>query len=82
MIELTTEEKIQIVLDKIRPFIKRDGGDVQFDSFEDGIVYITMIGACADCMMIDTTISDGIEVILMEEVPGVLGVKLTSQKTK
>ncbi len=82
MIELTTEEQIQIVLDKIRPFIKRDGGDVQFDSFEDGIVYITMHGACADCMLIDNTISEGIEVILMEEVPGILGVKLTSQKNQ
>jgi Fe-S cluster biogenesis protein NfuA len=80
--ELTIEEKIQIVLDKIRPFIRRDGGDVIFDSFEDGIVYITMLGACADCMMIDTTISDGIEVILMEEVPGILGVRLSSQKGK
>lgn len=80
--ELTIEEKIQIVLDKIRPFIRRDGGDVIFDSFEDGIVYISMLGACADCMMIDTTISDGIEVILMEEVPGILGVRLSSQKGK
>lgn len=35
-----------------------------------------MQGACADCMMIDATITEGIEVILMEEVPGVLGVKL------
>ena len=80
--ELTIEEKIQIVLDKIRPFIRRDGGDVIFDSFEDGIVYISMLGACADCMMIDTTISDGIEVILMEEVPGIIGVRLSSQKGK
>ena len=39
-----------------------------------------MIGACADCMMIDTTISQGIEVILMEEVPGVIGVKLASER--
>ena len=80
MLDLPIEEQIEIVLDKIRPFIRRDGGDVTFDSFEDGIVYITMQGACADCMMIDTTVSDGIEVILMEEVPGVLGVKLSSQK--
>ena len=80
MLDLPIEEQIEIVLDKIRPFIRRDGGDVMFDSFEDGIVYITMQGACADCMMIDTTVSDGIEVILMEEVPGVLGVKLSSQK--
>lgn len=74
--ELTTEDQIKIVLDKIRPFIKRDGGDVEFVSFKDGIVYIKMHGACADCMMIDNTISEGIEVILMEEVPGIIGVKL------
>lgn len=76
MEELTTEQKIEIVLDKIRPFIRRDGGDVEFVSFKDGIVYVKMQGACADCMMIDSTITEGIEVILMEEVPGVLGVKL------
>lgn len=67
---------IQKTLDKIRPFIQRDGGDVEFVDFIDGIVYINMAGACQDCMLIDSTLSDGIEIILMEEVPGVLGVKL------
>ena len=38
-----------------------------------------MKGACQDCIMIDTTISDGIEIILQEEVPGVIGVKLASE---
>ena len=80
MAELTIEEQIEVVLDKVRPFIKRDGGDITFDSFEDGIVYVNMLGACADCMMLDATISEGIEIILMDEVPGVLGVKLASQK--
>ena len=80
--KLLEEEQIELVLDKIRPFIRRDGGDVTFDSFEDGIVYINMQGACADCMMIDSTISEGIEVILMEEVPGVIAVKLASEKEK
>ena len=82
MLDLPIEEQIELVLDKIRPFIRRDGGDVTFDSFEDGIVYINMQGACADCMMIDSTISEGIEVILMEEVPGVIAVKLASEKGK
>lgn len=67
---------IQQTLEKIRPFIQRDGGDVEFVDFIDGIVYIKMHGACADCTMIDSTISDGIEIILVEEVPGVIGVKL------
>ena len=73
---------IQKTLDKIRPFIQRDGGDVEFVDFIDGIVYINMAGACQDCMLIDSTLSDGIEIILMEEVPGVLGVILASQMPK
>ena len=75
-----TVELIKNTLEKIRPFINRDGGDVIFDSFEDGIVYVNMLGACQDCMMLDSTLTDGIEVILLEEVPGVLGVKLVKDK--
>ena len=37
---MTIEEQIEMTLDKIRPFIQRDGGDVLFDSFVDGIVYV------------------------------------------
>ena len=74
-----TIKLIQETLDKIRPFINRDGGDVEFVDFIDGIVYINMKGACQDCIMIDTTISDGIEIILQEEVPGVIAVKLASE---
>lgn len=74
-----TIELIKKTLDKIRPFIQRDGGDVEFVDFIDGIVYINMKGACQDCMMIDTTLDDGIAIILQEEVPGVIGVKLASQ---
>lgn len=74
-----TIELIKTTLDKIRPFINRDGGDVEFVDFIDGIVYVNMKGACEDCMMIDNTLSDGIEIILQEEVPGVIGVKLASE---
>lgn len=73
---------IKETLDKVRPFINRDGGDVEFVDFIDGIVYISMQGACQDCMLIDSTISDGIEIILQEEVPGVIGVKLASEMPK
>lgn len=79
------EDTVNLILktlDKIRPFIQRDGGDIEYVDFIDGIVYINMAGACQDCMLIDSTLSDGIEIILMEEVPGVLGVKLASQMPK
>ena len=72
---MTIEQQIEMTLDKIRPFIQRDGGDVVFDSFIDGIVYVKMVGACDGCAMIDSTLSDGIGIILMEEVPGVKGVQ-------
>ena len=67
--------QIITVLEKIRPFLNRDGGDVEFVRFENGIVYVKMIGACAGCDLIDSTLQDGIATLLMEEVPGVVGVK-------
>lgn len=71
------EDKIKAVLDKIRPYIQKDGGDVEFISVDaQGIVTIRMLGACVDCLSLDSTITDGIEAILLDEVEGVTGVKL------
>ena len=74
------EEQIIETLEKIRPFIQRDGGDVIFDSFEDGIVYVHMLGACEGCSMLSETIESGIGILLKEEVPGVIDVRLATQK--
>ncbi|MCQ2752737.1 MAG: NifU family protein [Bacilli bacterium] len=71
---------IKATLEKVRPFLQRDGGDVEFDSFIDGTVYIKMIGACEGCAFIDNTIKDGIEIILLEEVKEVKAVKPVSEK--
>ena len=73
------EEKIIEVLNKIRPFLQNDGGDVEFVSFENGIVNVKMHGACMDCINLDSTISDGIEMILIDEVSGVIGVNVVSE---
>ncbi|MCR5078732.1 MAG: NifU family protein [Bacilli bacterium] len=73
------EETIRLIeatIAKIRPFLNRDGGDIDLIGFRDGIVYITMSGACQGCMMAAADVSEGIEVLIMEEVPGVLGVRL------
>lgn len=69
------EKQILEVLDMIRPYLQRDGGDVEYLSFKDGIVYLRMLGACAHCAIMDTTLYDGIEQALLEEVPGVIGVE-------
>ncbi len=79
---MSIEEQIEMTLDKIRPFIQRDGGDVIFDSFIDGIVYVKMIGACEGCALIDDTLSAGVAVILKEEVPGVIDVRPVEEKPR
>lgn len=75
MSEEETVKLIEATLDKIRPFLQRDGGDVDFIGFRDGIVYVTMVGACEGCAYAQEDISAGVEIIIMEEVPGVLGVQ-------
>ena len=68
------EEKVKEIIDKIRPFLISDGGDIEFIKIEDNIVYIKMIGACAGCAMLDFTLKDGIESAIMSEVQGIEGV--------
>jgi len=70
-----TIEKILEVIDKLRPYLQRDGGDMEFVRFEEGIVYVRMLGACAGCVFIEDTLSGGVEEALLEEVPGVIGVE-------
>lgn len=75
---MNDEESVKLIeatLNKVRPFLQRDGGDIEFIGFKDGIVYVSLTGACAGCMLADDDISGGIEIILMQEVPGVIAVK-------
>ncbi len=66
---------INEVLDKCRPYMNAEGGDIEFVDFKDGIVYLKIIGACADCGMIDMDIKEGIEAMLIDAVPSVIGVE-------
>ncbi len=68
------ESKIIEILDRIRPYLENDGGNLEYIKFEEGIVYVKLLGACAGCSMIDITLKDGIEAMLMDEIPEVLGV--------
>ena len=65
------EKKIIDIIDKLRPFLINDGGNIEFVKYENNIVYIKMMGACANCQMLDLTLKDGIEAAIMEEVPEV-----------
>lgn len=70
----TLTEQIIEFSEKVRPYLKRDGGDFEFIKFEDGIVYIKMLGACSGCSSSAMTI-DSIEEMMMEEIPGIIAVK-------
>ncbi len=69
------EAEIEKILDKIKPYLNSEGGDLEFLKFEDGIVYIRMLGACIDCGALDSTLKDGIEALLLEYVPEVVEVR-------
>lgn len=74
VIEMEIEKKINSVLDKIRPYLENDGGNVTFKRFEDGIVYVSLIGACSNCPLAEQTLQDGIENALINEIPEVIKV--------
>ena len=69
-------ELVKQTINKIRPYLQYDGGDIEFVKVEDFYVYVKMLGACAGCMSLDVTLAEGVEALLMDEVPGILGVKL------
>ena len=66
--------KINEVLDKIRPYLENDGGSVRFNRFENGVVYVTLEGACSNCPHATATLEDGIETALVNEIPEVIKV--------
>lgn len=68
-------EKIVEVLEKIRPYLNQDGGDVEFVKFEDGACYVKLTGACAGCMFADLTIQNMVEELLVSEIPDVICVE-------
>ncbi|MBG9718466.1 NifU family protein [Bacillus mycoides] len=69
------QEQVLEVLDKLRPFLLRDGGDVELVEIEEGIVKLRLMGACGSCPSSTITLKAGIERALLEEVPGVIEVE-------
>ena len=74
---------LEYVINRIRPQIQADGGDVEVTDVddEDGIVYVALRGACVDCPLSALTLSQGIESVLCEHVPGVKHVLPDMEKT-
>lgn len=68
-------EQVAEAINKIRPMLQRDGGDVELVDVEEGIVKVRLQGACAGCPMSQMTIKNGIERLLKEEIPEVKSVE-------
>lgn len=75
MTETEQYQQVQEVLDKLRPFLLRDGGDCELVDIEDGIVKLRLLGACGSCPSSTITLKAGIERALLEEVPYVIEVE-------
>lgn len=71
---IIVEDEVRRALEKIRPAVRLDGGDLELVGVTDGVVTIRLIGACDGCPMSPVTLRAGVERILREEVPEVRGV--------
>lgn len=68
-------EEVEKVLQKIRPALQADGGDIELIDVQDGVVKVKLTGACGDCPMSQMTLKQGVERVLREEVPEVKGLE-------
>ncbi|MCK9228541.1 MAG: NifU family protein [Syntrophorhabdaceae bacterium] len=62
-------EKVERVIEKIRPLLQRDGGDIQLVDVTDGIVKVRLQGACGSCPMSAMTLKMGVEKQIKQEIP-------------
>lgn len=69
------EEKLKFIVDKLRPYLNRDGGDIEFVKLENNVAHINLLGACSGCGYIGVEMN-GIKEFLVEEVEGLDGVEI------
>ena len=73
---MTLRERVENALQKVKPSLQADGGDVQLvDVDDDGVVKVRLVGACSGCPMSQMTLKSGIEKILKQNVPEVTTVE-------
>jgi Fe-S cluster biogenesis protein NfuA len=64
------KQAVEQALAKIRPLLQRDGGDIELVEVNDGVVKVRLTGACKGCPMSQMTLKQGVEKLLLKEVPG------------
>ena len=75
IVEYSLEEKVEIALNKIRPYLKSDGGDVRvLEITDDKTLRLELLGACGSCSMSAMTFRGGIEETILRDVPEILKV--------
>jgi len=75
--EQSEKEKLVIkTIEKVRPYLQADGGDVEFVKLEDDIVYVSVMGACVGCAALNETLTDGVGALILDEVEGIKDVRL------
>jgi Fe-S cluster biogenesis protein NfuA len=70
-----TKKLVELSLEKIRPMLQRDGGDIELVEVNDGVVKVRLTGACKGCPMSQMTLKQGVEKLLLKEVPGLKEVR-------
>jgi Fe-S cluster biogenesis protein NfuA len=79
--QAVVDQIIELLETRVRPAVAMDGGDIQFHDFKDGIVYLTMQGACSGCPSASVTLKSGIENLLRHYVPEVVEVRPWDEET-
>ena len=70
------KERVQQSLERIRPALQADGGDVELvEVTDDGVVKVRLVGACRGCPMSQLTLANGVERVIKEDVPEVVRVE-------
>ena len=69
------KKKVEAALDKVRPMLARDGGNVELAAITDNTVQVRLTGACGHCPMSTMTLKMGVEKMLKKHIPEVTGVE-------
>jgi len=69
------KEKVEKAIEKIRPFLQQDGGDIELVDVVGGVVKVKLKGACGCCPMSQMTLKNGVERALKEEIPEIISVE-------
>ena len=74
------KDKVEKVLNKLRPYLINDGGDIEYIDYKDGICYLRFLGHCANCSLMMVTLNDGIKDALINEIPEIIDVELVNNE--